>query len=144
MIVLVKRLPHCVALPQYQTEASAGMDLVAALIEPLVLHPGYRLAVPTGIQLEIPTYLHAEIRSRSGLALHNGVVVLNSPGTIDSDFRGEIMVLLINHGNADFTITPGLRIAQLVFSSTITATLVEVSELDDTDRGSGGFGSTGT
>jgi dUTP pyrophosphatase len=146
-VVRVKRLPHAegLALPEYQTERAAGMDLVAALAEDetIFLPMGERLLVPTGLVLEIPPGFEGQIRPRSGIALTYGVTVLNSPGTIDADYRGEVKVLLANLGLETFTIERGTRVAQLVIAPTTRATFEVVMELEDTSRGSGGFGSTG-
>ena len=145
--VRIVRLAHAdgLPLPAYQSDEAAGMDLLAAVDEgePLVLAPGERELVPTGLVLELPRGMEAQIRPRSGLALRHGITVLNSPGTIDSDYRGEVKVLLINLGDAPWEIQRGERIAQLVFQSVERATLVEVAMLKNTRRGAGGFGSTG-
>ena len=125
------------------TPGAAGMDVVAALTEALVLEPGDRSIVPTGLALEIPPGFEIQVRPRSGLALRHGVTLPNSPGTIDSDYRGELGVLLVNLGSEPFTIERGLRIAQLVMAPTVRAQLIVVDELGSTDRGSGGFGHTG-
>jgi len=125
------------------TEQAAGVDLHAALDAPFVLHPGERALVPTGIALEIPPGYEAQVRPRSGLALRHGIALVNSPGTIDADYRGEIGVILINHGSEPFTVADGERIAQLVFARFERARFLEVEELGDSSRGSGGFGHTG-
>ncbi|MCC2113250.1 MAG: dUTP diphosphatase [Hyphomicrobiales bacterium] len=142
-----RRLPHAEGLPQpaYQSAAAAGIDLVAAVPPdaPIVLNPGDRALVATGLSIALPTGFEGQVRPRSGLAVRHGVTVLNSPGTIDADYRGEIKVALINHGAEPFAIERGLRIAQLVIASVATAILIEVEALDETDRGAGGFGSTG-
>lgn len=130
--------------PSYQTSGSSGMDLRAFIPSQITLHPGDRLLVPTGIFLEIPEQYEAQIRSRSGLALKKGITVLNSPGTIDADYRGEIGVILFNSSKTPFQINPSDRIAQLVFTSIIKANLENSVELKTTKRSSGGFGSTGT
>lgn len=131
-------------LPRYQTEQSAGMDLIAAIEGPVIIKPGERKLVPTGIMLELPPFLEAQVRPRSGLALKSGVTVLNSPGTIDADYRGEVGVVLINHHpDEPFIISPGDRIAQLVIAPIVQARLKEVAELSTTARGEGGYGSTG-
>ena len=142
--ILVKRLPHGegLPLPAYATAGAAGMDVVAA--EALTLAPGARHAVATGFALAIPQGYEVQVRPRSGLALKHGVTCLNTPGTIDSDYRGEIKVILANLGSEPFTIRRGDRIAQLVPAAVLHAALDEVETLDDTERGSGGFGSTGT
>jgi dUTP pyrophosphatase len=145
--VEILRLPHGTGLPLpvYQTKDAAGCDLAAAIAEenPLVLPPGGRALVPTGIAIALRSGFEAQIRPRSGLAVKFGVTVLNSPGTIDADYRGEIQVPMINHGEAAFTITRGMRIAQLVVAPVTRATFIEVDKLSSTLRGSGGFGSTG-
>jgi len=144
--VLLLRLAHSagLALPAYATPGSAGMDLRAAIEEAVDLAPGSHAMVATGLAIALPDGYEAQIRSRSGLAAKHGVTVLNSPGTVDSDYRGEVKVLLINHGQETFTITRGERIAQMVIAPVTQATLLEVTELDDTERGAGGHGSTGT
>jgi dUTP pyrophosphatase len=142
----VRRLPHGrgLPLPAYATAGAAGMDVVAALEAPLDLAPGARTAVPTGIALAIPPGFEVQVRPRSGLALNQGLTVANAPGTIDSDYRGEVKVLIINLGDAPVRLERGMRIAQLVVAPVTLATLVEVEALDETPRGAGGFGSTGT
>jgi len=143
VVVRVERVGNIdVPLPRYQTEGSTGMDLHAALTEPIVLQPGARKLVPTGLRIEIPTGWEGQVRPRSGLAAKHGITVLNTPGTIDSDYRGEIAVCLVNLGQEPFTIAPRERIAQIVFAQHGRATLVE-GALDSTARGSGGYGSTG-
>lgn len=132
-----------VPLPAYQTQFSAGMDLRAALDEPAVLAAGERLLVRTGLAVAIPDGYEGQVRARSGLALRHGVTVLNSPGTIDSDYRGELKVLLINHGSEPFVVNPMDRIAQLVVAPVVRARLVLQQELTSTERGQGGYGSTG-
>lgn len=145
--VEIQRLPHAegLALPAYQTAHAAGLDLLAAVPEdkPLTMQPGQRALVPTGLMIAVPPGHEAQVRPRSGLALKHGVTVLNSPGTVDADYRGEVSVLLINHGDEPFTIRRGERIAQLVIASVCQANLTAVASLSPTDRGSGGFGSTG-
>jgi dUTP pyrophosphatase len=145
--VEIQRLPHAegLALPAYQSAHAAGLDLLAAVPEdkPLTMQPGQRALVPTGLMIAVPPGYEAQVRPRSGLALKQGVTVLNSPGTVDADYRGEVSVLLINHGNEPFTIRRGERIAQLVIAAVTQANLVAVASLSPTDRGSGGFGSTG-
>jgi dUTP diphosphatase len=131
------------ALPAYATLQSAGMDLRANLSEPIVLKPMQRTLVPTGLYMALPAGTEAQIRPRSGLALKHGITVLNSPGTIDADYRGELMVLLINFSDTDFVINDGERIAQMVIAQHLQASFIEVSELDDTERGTGGYGHTG-
>jgi dUTP pyrophosphatase len=141
------QLPHGegLALPAYQSAHAAGLDLLAAVPEdsPLVLLPGKHALVPTGLTIALPPGYEAQVRPRSGLAAKHGVTVLNSPGTIDADYRGEISVILINHGDAPFSIRRGERIAQMVIASVVRAALVPAALLSTTDRGSGGFGSTG-
>ena len=141
--IALKRLPHGegLGLPAYATAGAAGMDVVAA--ESLTLAPGARHAVATGFALAIPDGFEVQVRPRSGLALKHGITCLNTPGTIDSDYRGEVKVILANLGQEPFVITRGDRIAQLVPAPVQRATLTEVAALDDTDRGTGGFGSTG-
>lgn len=125
------------------TEGSAGFDLLASINDPLEIGAGKSILVPCGFSLQLPNHFEAQVRPRSGLALKNSVTVLNTPGTIDSDYRGEICVILINHGQTSFKITRGMRIAQIIFKENPEVNLVEVDELDNTQRGSGGFGSTG-
>ena len=135
--------PTHLAVPAYQTAASAGVDLRAALDAPLVLEAGSRSLIPTGLRLEIPPGYEGQVRPRSGLALKRGLTVLNSPGTIDADYRGEVGVLLINLSREAQRIEPGERIAKLVFAPVARAILVEAETLADSERGAGGFGSTG-
>ena len=130
-------------LPSYETAQSAGMDLRAALAEDLVMAPGARALVPTGLYLEIPAGYEAQVRPRSGLALKRGLTVLNAPGTIDADYRGEVGVILVNLSAEEQRIEPGDRVAQLLFAPVLQGELVEVETLEETARGSGGFGSTG-
>jgi dUTP pyrophosphatase len=130
-------------LPQYQTLYSAGMDLHASLDSAMRIEPGARVLVPTGLYMEIPPGFEGQVRPRSGLALKYGITVLNSPGTIDSDYRGEVKVLLINHGSEAFDINPGERIAQLIVAPFARVQWIPVQELDETERGAGGYGSTG-
>ncbi len=143
----IVRLPHSegLPLPAYESEAAAGMDLRAAVPEDrrIVLLPGRRALVPTGFVLELPEGFEGQVRPRSGLALKHGITCLNAPGTIDADYRGEVRVLLINHGEDDFAITRGLRIAQLVIAPVSQARLEERTHVGGTARGAGGFGSTG-
>jgi dUTP pyrophosphatase len=145
--VKFRQLPHAEGLPapHRATEEAAGFDLSAAVAEdkPLTIAPGARLLVPTGIVLQLPKGFEGQVRPRSGLALRHGITVLNAPGTIDSDYRGEVQVVLINHGEAAFDITRGLRIAQLVIAPVSAIHLTLTLNLDDTQRGAGGFGSTG-
>ncbi|WP_442793866.1 dUTP diphosphatase [Pannonibacter sp. SL95] len=144
--VQIQRLAHGadLPLPAYQSADAAGFDLSAAVETDLVLAPGAVALVPTGLAMAIPRGFEGQVRPRSGLAAKNGVTVLNTPGTIDADYRGEVKVILINHGSAAFTVTRGMRIAQMIVAPVLQAALVEVGSLDETDRGSGGFGSTGT
>ena len=144
--VPLQRLPHGagLALPDYATESSAGVDLLAAVEADVVLQPGERKLIPSGIAIALPAGTEAQIRPRSGLALKYGVTVLNAPGTIDADYRGEVGVILINHGDAPFTVTRGARIAQMVIAPVTQASWREVERLEDSARGTGGFGSTGT
>ncbi len=130
-------------LPVYASKEAAGADCKARLKEPMVIGPGSSALVPTGLKVEIPVGYEIQVRPRSGLALKNQVTVLNTPGTIDSDYRGEIGVILINHGKTDFVVTPGQRIAQLIVAKAIQARFVKVSATSTTARGSGGFGHTG-
>ncbi len=141
----IARLPHAMDLPApaYATPASAGMDLRAAIEDPITLAPGARIAVPTGISVALPEGWEAQIRPRSGLALHHGISMVNAPGTIDPDFRGEIQVILINLGDQPFTIRRGDRIGQMVVAPYERVQWDEVDELPDTERGGGGFGHTG-
>jgi dUTP pyrophosphatase len=144
----IMRLPHAagLALPAYQSAHAAGLDLVAAVPPgvPVVIAPGGRAAIPTGLAFALPPGIEGQIRPRSGLALRHGVTVLNSPGTLDPDYRGEVHVILANFGTDPFPVARGTRIAQLVVSATVRATIREVFALDETTRGVGGFGSTGT
>ena len=146
-VVGIVRLPHGAGmeLPAYETAGSAGMDLRAALPEGerLTLKPGKRALVPTGMIFEIPAGFEAQIRPRSGLAFKNGITCLNTPGTIDSDYRGEVQVLLINLGDEKFVVERGMRIAQMVIAPVVQATITETALATTTDRGTGGFGSTG-
>ena len=142
------RLPHAegLPLPAYESAGAAGMDLRAAVPDdrPLLILPGKRALVPTGLILEIPEGMEGQVRPRSGLAFKHGLTVLNSPGTVDSDYRGEVKVLLVNLGDEDFAVTRGMRIAQIVFAAVTQAAVEERSLAGSTTRGSGGFGSTGT
>jgi len=146
-LIGIVRLPHAdgLDLPAYETAGAAGMDLRAAVADdrPLVLNPGKRLLVPTGLVMELPEGFEAQVRPRSGLALKHGITCLNTPGTIDSDYRGEVKVLLVNLGEDEFVITRGMRIAQMVVAPVVQARLEERSLAGATARGSGGFGSTG-
>ena len=145
--VALKTLPHFdgLELPAYETENSAGVDLRAAVAEsaPITLLTGERTLIPTGLAMEIPEGYEAQIRPRSGLAIKNGVTALNSPGTIDADYRGEVQVILINHSAEPFTVERGMRIAQMVIAPVTQVTFATTDDLSDTERGSGGFGSTG-
>ncbi len=147
-VIGIVRLPHAegLALPSYETAGAAGMDLRAAVPEdrPLILLPGKRALVPSGLVLEIPDGFEGQVRPRSGLALKHGITCLNTPGTIDSDYRGEVKVLLVNLGEEDFAVTRGMRVAQIVFAQVTRADVEERSLSGATVRGSGGFGSTGT
>ena len=151
--VRIMRLPHTTAdfavdlpLPAYPTAHAAGVDLLAALplTTPVIIPPGGRAAIPTGLAFALPPGVEGQIRSRSGLALHHGVTVVNSPGTLDADYRGEVHVILANFGSEPFAVERGAKIAQLVFSATMQASFLEVKSLDETTRGIRGFGSTGT
>ena len=141
--ILIKRLSDNISLPKYETEGSSGMDLTANVNKVIEIQPGKSEIIPTGLALSIPENYEIQIRPRSGLAAKNQISVLNTPGTIDEDYRGEIKVILINLGEKKFKIEKGLRIAQMVLCPVIKAELEEVDELDETKRGSGGFGSTG-
>lgn len=147
LTVEIKTLPHfgALELPQYETLLAAGADLRAAVDEaaPLILEPGARVLVPTGFAMALPAGYEAQIRPRSGLAYKHGITCLNTPGTIDADYRGEVKVLLINHGDSAFTIARGERIAQMVIAPITQPSFARVDELSDTARGEGGFGSTG-
>ena len=146
LTVQIKRLAHFgdLALPHFETALAAGADLRAALEADMTLAPGARALVPTGFAMALPAGYEAQIRPRSGLAYKHGITCLNTPGTIDADYRGEVKVLLINHGREPFTITRGERIAQMVIAPITQPAFVSVETLDDTVRGEGGFGSTGT
>jgi dUTP pyrophosphatase len=143
--ILFKKLPHAkdLPLPEYESKSAAGMDIRAALETPVTLKTGERTLIPTGLQMSIPDGFEAQIRPRSGLAIRNGITMLNSPGTIDADYRGEVKVIAINHGNEDFTVEHGDRIAQMVIAPVTQFPVKEVNDLSSTDRGEGGFGSTG-
>ena len=145
MKIAIRRLPHGheLPLPAYATEGSAGLDLVAANDAPIILAPHARAAIPCGFAIALPTGYEAQVRPRSGLALKHGITVLNAPGTIDSDYRGEVKAILVNVGDAPFEITRGMKIAQLVVARHEHADLIETEELPASGRGSGGFGSTG-
>jgi len=143
--VLIQRLPHArdLPLPAYATAGAAGFDLLAAVPDDIALAPGQRLAVPCGIALALPAGYEAQVRPRSGLALKHGVTVLNAPGTVDSDYRGEVTAILINHGDVPFTVSRGMKIAQVIIARHETAELAEADALPDSTRGAAGFGSTG-
>ncbi len=145
-IIQVTRLPHAegLPLPSYATAGAAGMDLLAAVTAPLVIPPGGRALVPTGLRIALPPGHELQVRPRSGLALKNGIVLPNSPGTIDEDYRGELGVIVLNAGDQPFTVERGMRIAQAVLAPVTRAAWAEVAALPDTARGAGGFGSTGT
>jgi len=144
--VAVTRLPHGadLPLPRYETAECAGLDLLAAVGEDVTLPPGGRALIPSGLSIALPAGYEAQVRPRSGLALRDGVTVLNSPGTVDADYRGEVGVILINHGAEDFTVTRGMRIAQMVVAPVTRLEWEVVASLPETARGAGGFGSTGT
>lgn len=144
--IAVLRLPHGadLPLPRYETAHAAGIDIMACIPADMVLAPGKRAVVPAGFAMALPEGFEAQVRPRSGLAARHGVTVLNAPGTIDADYRGEVGVILVNLGEAPFTITRGMRIAQLVVAPVAKAHWVETASLDETVRGEGGFGSTGT
>lgn len=144
--VAVHRLPHAIEgpLPNYETELSAGVDLTAAVDASIDIAPGTRTLVPTGLAIALPPGFEAQVRPRSGLALRHGVTLVNTPGTIDADYRGEIGVVLINHGDEPFTIKRGMRIAQMVVAPVSRLAWQETDQLPETARGDGGFGSTGT
>ncbi|MCE3005549.1 MAG: dUTP diphosphatase [Rickettsiales bacterium] len=144
--IAITRLPHGkdLALPAYATTHSAGMDLMAAIADPITLAPGERKLIPTGIAIALPDGFEAQVRPRSGLALKHGLSIVNAPGTVDADYRGEVGVLLINLGQENFTIERGMRIAQMVIAPYSRARFTEVLELPSSERGEGGFGSTGT
>lgn len=144
--VAITRLAHGadLALPAYATGHAAGMDLLAAVAAPVTLAPGARALIPTGIAIALPPGFEAQVRARSGLALRHGIAVLNAPGTIDADYRGEVGVILVNHGEAAFVVERGMRIAQMVIARHETVAWSEVTALPESLRGAGGFGSTGT
>lgn len=141
--IKIKKLRSQAILPRYMSRHAAGMDVFACPEEVIVVKPGCRAAIPTGIALAIPVGFEAQVRPRSGLALHCGVTLVNAPGTIDADYRGELGIILINHGTEEFVVSDGDRIAQLVIAPVQMATLEQVDELDETDRNDGGFGHTG-
>lgn len=144
--VAVTRLPHGadLELPAYESTLAAGMDLMAAINSEIVIAPGERALVPTGLAIALPAGFEAQVRPRSGLALKQGITVVNTPGTIDADYRGEVGIILINHGDTPFTIDRGMRIAQMVVAPVTQAVWNEVEKLPESDRGTAGFGSTGT
>ncbi len=143
--VAVKRLPHSAGLPlpAYATAGAAGLDLLAAIGEDMVIAPGARVLVPTGLAIALPPGYELQVRPRSGLALKNGIVLPNSPGTVDEDYRGELLVIVMNAGHEPFTVTRGMRIAQGILAPVVRIAWEEVAELPETARGAGGFGSTG-
>ncbi|WP_069130903.1 dUTP diphosphatase [Rhodohalobacter halophilus] len=143
--VYFKKLEHGkdLPLPKYESDEAAGMDIRAALDEPLVLKPGERTLIPTGLKMALPFGYEAQIRPRSGLAYKHGITMLNTPGTIDSDYRGEVKVLAINHGTETFTVQHGDRVAQMVIAPVYQPRVVETADLPESNRGTGGFGSTG-
>lgn len=143
--ILVKKLDHAkdIPLPKYESVSAAGMDIRAALDAPLILKPGERVMIPTGLQMALPKGYEAQIRPRSGLAIRNGITMLNTPGTIDADYRGEVKVIAINHGQENFVVKHGDRIAQMVIAPVTQFPVIEVNDLEETERGEGGFGSTG-
>ena len=144
--IQVRRLPHSdgLPLPAYATPGAAGMDLLAAVAAPVTIEPGKRALIPTGLAIALPPGFEMQVRPRSGLALRNGIVLPNSPGTIDEDYRGEVQVILLNAGDVPFTVERGMRIAQAIVAPVVRAEWQEVENLDDTSRSTGGFGSTGT
>ena len=141
--VEIKKLHPNARIPEYMTELAAGMDICALPENVLILEPGQRCLVPTGLAFAIPPGYEIQVRPRSGLAIKHGIALVNSPGTIDADYRGEVCIILINHGLEGFTINPGDRIAQLIVAPVCQADLIEVSQLSETKRGAGGFGHTG-
>jgi len=145
-VIQVMRLPHAegLPLPGYATDGAAGMDLLAAVAAPVVIPPGGRALIPTGLRIALPAGYELQVRPRSGLALKNGITLPNSPGTIDEDYRGELGVIVLNAGSEPFTVERGARIAQAVLAPVVRGAWREVAELPDTARGEGGFGSTGT
>lgn len=144
--IQVRRLPHSdgLPLPAYATTGAAGMDLLAAVAAPVTIEPGKRALIPTGLAIALPPGFELQVRPRSGLALRNGILLPNSPGTIDEDYRGEVQVILLNAGDLPFTVERGMRIAQAIVAPVVRAEWQEVENLDDTTRSTGGFGSTGT
>lgn len=144
-ILKIKKLDNYkeLALPKYETSGSAGLDLMAAIDEDIIIKSGEVKLIKTGLAIALEKGYEAQLRPRSGLALKNGLTVLNSPGTVDSDYRGEVCAIMINHSKVDFTVTRGMRIAQMVIAKHEQAIITEVTDLDETSRGAGGFGSTG-
>lgn len=144
-LIEFKKLSHAAGLelPSYETASAAGMDIRAALEEAITIKKGERVLIPTGLQMALPQGYEAQIRPRSGLAIKNGITMLNAPGTIDADYRGEVKVIAINHGGEDFIVNHGDRIAQMVIAPVVQLPIKEVQELGETERGEGGFGSTG-
>ena len=142
-VVQVKKLHPDARIPQYMTAHAAGMDICALPEQPLILAPGERCLVPTGLAFAIPQGYEIQVRPRSGLAIKHGIALVNSPGTIDADYRGQVAIILINHGQEPFPVNPGDRIAQLIVARVSQATIAVVDELEDTERGAGGFGHTG-
>tara|TARA_B100002051_G_C16705271_1_gene623391 strand:+ start:786 stop:1226 length:441 start_codon:yes stop_codon:yes gene_type:complete len=142
--VLIKKLKNNIPTPKYETPGSSGMDIAASLEKDIIIKPGEKMIIPTGIAVSIPENFEIQIRPRSGLAAKNNLSILNTPGTIDSDYRGEIKVILINLGKNDFVVKNGLRIAQIILCPVEKFQLQDVKELPESNRGSGGFGSTGT
>lgn len=142
-ILKIEKLPHCVAMPHYATEGAAGMDLCAAIEEPITLGSLDRALVPTGLKIQLPKGYEAQVRARSGMAIKHGITLSNCVGTIDEDYRGEVCVGLINLSKEEYKITPGDRIAQMVIAKVMQVELEEVSSLTETERAAGGFGSTG-
>lgn len=145
VLIAIRRLPHGegLPLPSYATPGAAGMDLLAAVDSPLSIEPGQRALIPTGLAISLPPGYELQVRPRSGLALRHGIVLPNSPGTIDEDYRGELQIILLNAGELPFTVERGTRIAQAVLAPVVRARWDEVENLDETTRGTGGFGSTG-
>jgi dUTP pyrophosphatase len=142
--IQIKKLSNSVSTPKYETPGSSGMDIAACIKNSIIISPGEKVLVSTGLSIAIPRGYEVQIRPRSGLAAKKNITVLNTPGTIDADYRGEIKVILINHGKEEFVIENGVRIAQMVVCPIVQANLEEVAELSETERGSDGFGSTGT
>lgn len=139
----IEKMPHCNELPQYQTAGSAGMDIRAAIEQPVTVGPLERMLIPTGIKIELPHGYEAQIRPRSGMAIKHGITMINSPGTIDEDYRGEVKIAVVNISNTAYTIEPGERIAQMVIAKVEQPEIVPVVSVSETLRGAGGFGSTG-